>query len=73
MSVSGKRKRWRTDVEAERVGFRWGQVDCVRYFNHNRSKMIAIETDRQVVHVWVTPSGLIRAGKPYPQRLEGAQ
>lgn len=75
MSISRKtplkRRRWDNETEANRYGFRWGQVDVMRAASWRGGRVLVIATDRQILHVWVTPSGLIRVRKPIRQEYWG--
>ena len=52
------------DLEETKYGFRWGQVLVERAIDDNERLYISIRTKRQVMDVAITPTGLIRPGKP---------
>jgi hypothetical protein len=55
------------ELFATPYGFHWGLTEVTRLADHHGGILIGIKTPRQEVHVWVTPTGLIRVndlGKP---------
>lgn len=45
-------------------GFQFGPAEVQRWTEHKGYVSVGIVTDRQQVEIVVTPSGLIRVGKP---------
>lgn len=51
-----KRER-KSEEEAARYGFRWGQLDVTRAMEFRGQKCILIETEFDIVQVYVSPKG----------------
>lgn len=41
-------------------GFVWGPVEVKRVTTHHGDAVIAVETNREIVYLRITPTGLIR-------------
>lgn len=52
-------------------GFDWGTAKVTRLFSHNNMIAIGVDTPRQSIHVYVTPTGKIRVfdGKGHEYKL----
>lgn len=47
----------KSEEEAERYGFRWGQLDVVRTMEFRGTKCVTIETEFNNVQIYVSPGG----------------
>ena len=51
------RKRKKTDYEAEKYGFRWGQLDVVRNMEYRGLRSLSIVTDHAEIEIGVSAGG----------------
>lgn len=51
-------------TQVRKFGFRYGPVYVQRWCDDERGVLLGLVTKRQVLQIFVTPSGMIRVGKP---------
>lgn len=60
--MTKKKRQW--IFSADKHGFTWGPLSVVCIHSDDRGVMIELQSKRQAVQVWVTPTGLIRRRIP---------
>lgn len=64
--------RHHTDDEAATYGFRWGQVDVTRAFEHKGHRSIYVDTDFHGLQIGVSPTGRsVRVWLDHKEMVEG--
>lgn len=51
------RKRYEQEADAERYGFRWGQLDVVRNMDYRGLKSLSVLTDFAEIEIGVSAGG----------------
>lgn len=51
------RRQYLSPIEAERYGFRWGQLDVIRNMDYNGIKSLSVLTDHHELQVGVSAKG----------------
>jgi hypothetical protein len=55
-------------LKATNYGFIWGPVEVERSISTPNMWLLTLRTDRQILEVRVTPTGLIRVGAPVKRK-----